>query len=615
MLTNTNYQIALLSLLASLGVELMNVSWDRSDDVLEKGLSLFGQLLNVDRSYIFLFEGDISRQIASNTHEWCAEGVTSFKNELQFLPINKFQWWGRKIKNDEIIDLSSLSDLPDVATQEKMILDFQGIISLLVVPMTYRGHSIGFIGFDSVRERRFWTDEEISTLRLLAGIFSSALIRWQNEKNVAELTEKLESQFQQTSKDLKLVLESIGEGFIEINSQGNFLHVNSSYCQMIGYNREDLLSMTLADVCPEFQKNRAFFNTLKEKQGTLSYFHHTHKDGHVLELTGNGCHVPYDNDRFFIFVWDVTQKRQMERDLRDALARYDRLIENAGEIIARFAVDNLQVDMLNPVGEKLSGYSLEDFQKDPGLTYRLMDPDSMETFQRTLEILTKKKQKIDSIVLTWTVKGGRRIDLEHTLIPLKDEQGVVRYVESIARNVTERLRMEELIRYQATHDALTGLPNRLLFIDRLNQAIKHALRSGTLVAVAFMDLDNFKNVNDTWGHTMGDKLLVQVARRLETILRDVDTVARIGGDEFLFVFTDVFSTEQVLSIAKRMHMTLSSPFHIDEIEIAITPSIGVSLFPDHGTDINTLLKKADSAMYCVKRRGRNGIKMWRDSIK
>ncbi|MFA6881581.1 MAG: diguanylate cyclase, partial [Aminobacterium sp.] len=79
--------------------------------------------------------------------------------------------------------------------------------------------------------------------------------------------------------------------------------------------------------------------------------------------------------------------------------------------------------------------------------------------------------------------------------------------------------------------------------------------------------------------------------------------------------TDVFSTEQVLSIAKRMHMTLSSPFHIDEIEIAITPSIGVSLFPDHGTDINTLLKKADSAMYCVKRRGRNGIKMWRDSIK
>ncbi|MDD4552046.1 MAG: hypothetical protein WCR88_05985 [Aminobacterium sp.] len=125
MLTNTNYQIALLSLLASLGVELMNVSWDRSDDVLEKGLSLFGQLLNVDRSYIFLFEGDISRQIASNTHEWCAEGVTSFKNELQSLPTNKFRWWSRKIKNDEIIDLPSLSDIPDDATQEKMILVFK----------------------------------------------------------------------------------------------------------------------------------------------------------------------------------------------------------------------------------------------------------------------------------------------------------------------------------------------------------------------------------------------------------------------------------------------------------------------------------------------------------
>ncbi|MGQ7957712.1 putative bifunctional diguanylate cyclase/phosphodiesterase [Pseudomonas sp. SP16.1] len=157
----------------------------------------------------------------------------------------------------------------------------------------------------------------------------------------------------------------------------------------------------------------------------------------------------------------------------------------------------------------------------------------------------------------------------------------------------------------ARHDALTNLPNRLLVRDRMEQAIGHARRDGRQVALLFLDLDNFKNINDSLGHAAGDELLQEVARRLCGILRDVDTVSRQGGDEFLMVLSDVDNLAAVSSLAARVQRRLAQPFTLKGMQIVTSISIGISLFPGDGEDFDTLLKHADMAMYQAKSAGRN----------
>lgn len=174
----------------------------------------------------------------------------------------------------------------------------------------------------------------------------------------------------------------------------------------------------------------------------------------------------------------------------------------------------------------------------------------------------------------------------------------------------ELLVAQDTLRRQATRDPLTKLPNRLLFGDRLARSLSHARRQGDMVAVAFFDLDHFKLINDTLGHSAGDGLLNSVAKRLSTSLREVDTIARMGGDEFTVVATGLTSPKQAELVAQRILAVFTKPFEVDGNEIFVTPSIGVSVYPIDGTDAETLVKKADTAMYHAKEYGRNSYHMY-----
>lgn len=175
----------------------------------------------------------------------------------------------------------------------------------------------------------------------------------------------------------------------------------------------------------------------------------------------------------------------------------------------------------------------------------------------------------------------------------------------IAKAIVRR-KLHQLELYRAANfDKLTGLPNRSLFMDRLTQALKEATRYDKRLALFFIDLDGFKSVNDTLGHDMGDELLMQVAQRLSSCVRDSDTVARLGGDEFTVIFTHIAAPKDARTGAKKMIRTLSSPFDLNGHSATIGASIGISRYPDHGDDIQTLLKKADEAMYQVKKQGKN----------
>jgi diguanylate cyclase (GGDEF)-like protein len=185
----------------------------------------------------------------------------------------------------------------------------------------------------------------------------------------------------------------------------------------------------------------------------------------------------------------------------------------------------------------------------------------------------------------------------------------VNYIE-IFSDISERKEREERVRHLAHHDFLTDLPNRVLLNDRIAQAIALAERNRTQVAVMFLDLDRFKNVNDSLGHTVGDKLLQEVARRLRASMRASDTVSRQGGDEFVILIPDMVDAADVARAAQKVLDGVSHPYSIDGHELVTTPSIGISVYPNDGREVETLLKNADAAMYHAKESGRNNYQFF-----
>ncbi|RJQ56740.1 MAG: EAL domain-containing protein [Nitrospiraceae bacterium] len=181
-------------------------------------------------------------------------------------------------------------------------------------------------------------------------------------------------------------------------------------------------------------------------------------------------------------------------------------------------------------------------------------------------------------------------------------------------DITERKRMEETIKHQAYHDLLTGLPNRLLFIDHLRLALARAHRDRYIVAVMYLDLDNFKEINDSLGHSAGDQLLQAVSRRLKACLRESDTIARIGGDEYNILLPKADHEEDIVTITDKIIAAFRQPFILDSHPVHTSTSIGVSLFPSDGDDAETLLKSADAAMYSAKNGGRNNYRFYNSAM-
>jgi diguanylate cyclase (GGDEF)-like protein len=177
--------------------------------------------------------------------------------------------------------------------------------------------------------------------------------------------------------------------------------------------------------------------------------------------------------------------------------------------------------------------------------------------------------------------------------------------EQAQQEIAERIKAEEAIKHLANHDALTGLPNRRLFTERINLEISRAQRNNQKIGVMLFDLDQLKKVNDSYGHNVGDLLLQAVAQRMLGLLRKSDTIARMGGDEFLLILPEMYKSDDALKTAERILDTLSRPFYLEGYQVDITTSIGISFFPDDGEEVNALVKKADIAMYKAKDKGGN----------
>ncbi len=303
---------------------------------------------------------------------------------------------------------------------------------------------------------------------------------------------------------------------------------------------------------------------------------------------------------------DASKRRELEDALRESEAQHRDLVETSQDLIWRCDGEGRFI-FLNKAWETTHGYRLEEMLGRPFtdfMTREAADRD-IEGFEKLMA-----SGSVTGYETTHVSKTGNEIHLVLNAIPLLESDGRQIGTQGTANDITERKRAEDMIRHMAYHDALTDLPNRTLFTDRLNIALANARRAGQMVAVLFLDLDRFKVVNDTVGHGAGDQLLQQVAGRLTTLVRDGDTVARAGGDEFTVLLPNVTRREDIVDVASRIRETFRKPWRVNGHEFRITASIGIAVSPDDGDDAEPLVRNADTAMYRVKDEARDNFKFY-----
>lgn len=283
------------------------------------------------------------------------------------------------------------------------------------------------------------------------------------------------------------------------------------------------------------------------------------------------------------------EHRQTEEALRREEYQFKSLIETAPEAI--FVQNDDRFLYVNPAMQALLGSSSPDEVLGRNAILEHVGP------------LHEKEGPMPPVEQEYVRMDGLRVAVETTSVPIRFDGREAHLV--FVRDITERKRAEERMVYLANHDALTGLPTLRLANDRLSMALKEANRNKAMVAVIFMDLDGFKAVNDTLGHEAGDYVLKDVARRFCSCVRETDTVARVGGDEFLIIAPGIHTPENAAKIAEKAISAVSQPIKLNGNQALVGTSIGIALYPNDGNDMEQLIKRADEAMYQVKKTGKN----------
>lgn len=311
------------------------------------------------------------------------------------------------------------------------------------------------------------------------------------------------------------------------------------------------------------------------------------------------------------YLHNISQRKEIEEILFIEKTRAQITLNSISDAV--ISTDTLgNIDYLNQAAENMTGWPLSEARGRPIQdVLKIINGKTREPDQNPVEQVLRKDEEMGLTAGTILIqRDGGEVTIEDSAAPIHDSCGHLCGAVIVFHDISASKAMTEKMAFMAQHDTLTNLPNRTLLNDRIQQAIEHNARRTTTLSVLFLDLDNFKEINDSLGHDIGDDLLCSVANRISSCLRSSDTVSRIGGDEFVILILDCNQAETAQIIADKILTTLADPHLIGEHILRITTSIGIATYPGHGNNAETLIKNADYAMYQAKKKGRNNYQIF-----
>jgi diguanylate cyclase (GGDEF)-like protein/PAS domain S-box-containing protein len=425
-----------------------------------------------------------------------------------------------------------------------------------------------------------------------------------------DITERKQAEvaLRRQEEQYRRIVETATEGIWMLDQNSHTSYVNQQTATMLGYSIEEMLGQPLFAFMDNEGQALAHLYLERRRQGIpeMHDFKFCRKDGTVVWVMLSTAPL-LDEQGSYIgalgMLTDVTARRQAEVALSESEQRLNGILRSLEDVVWSISATTHETLYLNPAAERIYHRAVREFFDNPNLWFEVVHPDDLKRVRAAAQALGKKK-KMELEYRILQPDGSVRWLHERRRV-IRDATGRVTRIDGIATDITERKWMEAQLMHDAYHDALTGLPNRVLFMDRLKQAIARSKRrSHHLFAVLFLDLDRFKVINDSLGHLVGDQLLIAIAQRLASSLDLAHTIARLGGDEFTILLDPLGSPNDAVAVAEKIHQALQLPFNLNGQEVFTTVSIGIALSGTSYVQPEEVLRDADAALYHAKEQGK-----------
>jgi diguanylate cyclase (GGDEF)-like protein/PAS domain S-box-containing protein len=569
------------------------------DACVRDALASVSSLLSADRANVFILRD----RVFHRTHMWAAPGVAP--SAFDEVPVDESLWSLERLSHRAPIVVESFDELPIPSAADREVPASREKYALVAVPLVARDQPIGLVAFSTDQGGRRWAAVTVTFLEQFAALLTTALERQRSE----EARRLSESRFRR-------LLQNTPDVVIVVDREGKITFASPAAKARFGYEPEELVGRLGFDlVHPDDLPHvlDAFTRAVTEFEPEVIPMRIQHKEGHWIYVETLGSNLFDDPlvNGLLISTRDVSDRMRIAAALREVEIQFQQAWEHA-PIGMGFADRNGVLVKVNPAASRLLGYAESELLATD--IAALSHPDDREEALQLQAALFAGEIPEYSWEKRIRHADGSWMWVHVTATLVRDADGTPLYSLAQLSDVTARRDAQERLAHDATHDVLTGLPLRRVILDHLDLALAGARRRGNSAAVLFIDLDHFKRVNDSFGHSAGDALLVEVAGRLRAAIREVDTPGRFGGDEFVVVCPDLADESDVLVIAQRVRSLVGKPFSVHGVDVFIGASVGIAVARP-GADAATLLREADSASYRAKQRGRDRCELFDDELR
>ncbi|MDI6783598.1 MAG: EAL domain-containing protein [bacterium] len=489
----------------------------------------------------------------------------------------------------------------------------------LGVPAVVEGKTIGEIALANAESD--YTERDLAAVEQLAILYAIAVQRLRNEEKLQKAKEELEIRVAERTKELQKIKDSLTEaqrivhlGNWDWDIVNNQLAWSDEIYRIFGVPQQEFKASYetfLDSVHPDDRAvvNKAVQEALQEKKPYNIDHRIVLPDG-SFRIVQEQAEVTYDQNgkpsRMVGTVQDITDRKRAEAEVQKLFMA----IEQASDWVVITDKEG-NIEYANRIVEEITGYKPEELIGKKTSMFK-SGKYSQEFYKKMWDIILSGKTF--RRIMTNRKKNGELFDVFHTITPLKDEKGNITHFIATSKDLTQQKQLEEKLNYLAFYDSLTDLPNRTLFLDRIKQSLRKAGYTKRNVALLLLNIDRFKMINDTFGSGFADNVLQEIAKRISTTLREGDTVARLGSDEFGIALIDVAAAEDVIRVVEKIMNRITQPIKIDGQELGLTVSIGISLYPTDGKDEQILIRNASIALTKAKQLGRKNYQFYTSEL-